>query len=102
TLERSADPDVTVRAVVPKLLRRRLKKAVRSADKVQIPTSQELHDIRIRFKHLRYCCEFFEPWFERRAAPIIKIATELQDTLGGLHECDVAPDVLGQLASRVP
>jgi CHAD domain-containing protein len=101
TLERAADPAVTVRTVVPKLLRRRLAKAVRSADKVKIPTSLELHDIRIRFKHLRYCCEFFEPWFEKRVAPIIKIVTELQDTLGSLHECDVAPNVLQQLASSV-
>jgi CHAD domain-containing protein len=100
--EASADPVETVRQAAPKLLRRRRKIALRSADNVQFPTSSELHDSRIQFKRLRYSGEFFEPWLERRVAPVIKIATQLQDTLGSLHDCDVRADLLEALVHDAP
>ena len=50
--------------------------------------------MRIRCKRLRYTGEFFKPWFGRKVEPMIKIATALQDTLGALHDGDVAPESL--------
>jgi CHAD domain-containing protein len=93
-LERAADPRVTVRAAAPGLLRRRLRRVARSLRAIATPTAVELHRVRVRCKRLRDACEFFEPWLGKRVAPLIAITTDLQDTLGALHDGDVAPDLL--------
>jgi triphosphatase len=97
-LAASADPRVTVRRMAPRLIQRRLQKVTRASDRLRVPTATELHRLRIRCKRLRYAGEFFKPWFKRQVDPLIKATTELQDTLGTLHEGDVMPDLLPALA----
>lgn len=100
-LERASDAAVTVRRAAPRLIRRRLKKVTRAGDGLHVPTSTELHELRIGCKRLRYACEFFKPWFARPLDPIIEAATGLQDTLGALHDGDVMPETLHTLVSAL-
>jgi CHAD domain-containing protein len=93
-LERSADVDFTVTGAARRLLRRRLIKLARSAKKLRAPTTSELHDLRIRFKRLRYVGEFVQPSLGRRVEPLVAIATQLQSTLGTMHEGDVLTETL--------
>jgi CHAD domain-containing protein len=60
-------------------------------------TSPDLHQLRIWFKRLRDTSEFFKPWFEQSLRPVIEKATALQDTLGSLHDGDVALESLREL-----
>jgi CHAD domain-containing protein len=96
-LERAADRRVTVRRAAPRLIRQRLKNVIGPGSRPRSMTSPELHQLRIRCKRLRDTCEFFRPWFERPLEPVIEIATNLQDTLGSLHDGDVALESLRAL-----
>lgn len=60
---------------------------------------QELHDMRIAAKRLRYCFEFFLPCFDTGFKDVLKRFKQLQDFLGEIHDCDVWVDYLrAQLA----
>jgi CHAD domain-containing protein len=55
---------------------------------------EALHDMRIAAKRLRYLLEITEPCFGKAAKNGAKMARELQDLLGEIHDCDVmAPRV---------
>jgi CHAD domain-containing protein len=49
----------------------------------------DLHDMRIAAKRLRYVLELAEPVFGEPAAQGAKRAKKLQDLLGEIHDCDV-------------
>jgi CHAD domain-containing protein len=57
--------------------------AVRDPDAVE-----ELHDMRIAAKRLRYVLEMTAPAFGAPAKAGAKAAKKLQDTLGEIHDCD--------------
>ena len=57
--------------------------AVHDADAVE-----ELHDMRIAAKRLRYVLELSEPVLGAPAAKGAKQAKKLQDLLGEIHDCD--------------
>jgi inorganic triphosphatase YgiF len=74
-----------------KLLDRRMRKAVKDAEKLQEMTATERHKFRIRMKKLRYAAEFFESLFrskrERQAlARLSKHSKKIQDALGSLND----------------
>jgi hypothetical protein len=48
-----------------------------------------LHDMRIAAKRLRYILEVTAPCFGPYAKTATKLARELQDLLGEIHDCDV-------------
>lgn len=48
-----------------------------------------LHDMRIAAKRLRYILELTAPCFGAYAARAAKLAKDLQDLLGEIHDCDV-------------
>ncbi len=50
---------------------------------------EELHEMRIAAKHLRYTLEIFEPLYARRIAPIRETVRKVQQLLGGIHDCDI-------------
>lgn len=55
---------------------------------------EALHDMRIAAKRLRYVLEITEPALGPAAGGAAKIARDLQDLLGEIHDCDVmAPRV---------
>ena len=57
--------------------------AVRDPDAVE-----ELHDMRIAAKRLRYVLEMTSPAFGGPAVTAAKAAKKLQDALGEIHDCD--------------
>ncbi|MBI1356447.1 MAG: CHAD domain-containing protein [Acidobacteria bacterium] len=51
---------------------------------------QQLHQLRIRVKKLRYACEIFEPLLGRAARERIDLLSGLQDVLGAIQDCQTA------------
>jgi len=49
----------------------------------------ELHNMRIAAKRLRYTLEIFVPTLGREAPKLLKIAEEIQEQIGLIHDCDV-------------
>ncbi len=54
------------------------------------PSDEQLHDVRIRAKRLRYACEAFSQVAGRPAAQLGRAAADLQGVLGELHDAVVA------------
>ncbi len=50
---------------------------------------QELHNLRIAAKRLRYTCEVFEDVLPVASKTIVKELTQIQDELGTFHDSDV-------------
>jgi hypothetical protein len=60
---------------------------------------EQLHDMRIAAKRLRYLLELAEPLFGAGARPAAKVVKGLQDLLGEIHDCDeLMPLVDGHVA----
>ena len=62
----------------------------------------ELHDMRIAAKRLRYLLELTEPCFGEPAADGAKVARQLQDLLGEIHDCDVMSERVRDRADGIP
>ncbi len=57
-----------------------------------------LHDMRIAAKRLRYVLEITHPCFGAYAREAVRLAKDLQDLLGEIHDCDVqVPEVVSVL-----
>jgi hypothetical protein len=57
-----------------------------------------LHDMRIAAKRLRYVLEITHPCFGAYAREAVRLAKDLQDLLGEIHDCDVqVPEVVAVL-----
>ena len=72
---------------------------------VQTAGLGRLHRLRIATKRLRYAAGFFAPLFPRgRAAPMLKALNDLQDALGAINDCAIAPSLIGaaETAARGP
>lgn len=52
--------------------------------------TEQLHDLRIACKHLRYTLELFEPALGRDTRELIKQVETVQEHLGLIHDADVA------------
>jgi len=55
---------------------------------------EELHNMRISIKRLRYTMEFFAINYDKHFTEFIKTIIGLQDILGDIHDSDVVLDVL--------
>ena len=73
---------------------RRLRRAA-TDDPIQLPM-EELHNLRILCKQLRYTAEFFAALFSRKAVRAhLTALADLQEILGQLHDIAVASERLG-------
>lgn len=86
-----------VRHVLPVLLHRRLAQ-VRAYDTV-LPDSniEDLHELRVEFKQLRYALEFFQPNLGRSAGSFLRTARDMQEFLGRIHDISVFIEAVGRL-----
>ena len=55
---------------------------------------EELHEMRIAAKNLRYTMEIFTPLYQSGLKPAINHIKEAQDILGDIHDFDVWTDLL--------
>ncbi len=55
---------------------------------------EELHNMRISIKRLRYTMEFFAINYDKHFTEFIKTIIDLQDVLGDIHDSDVVLEVL--------
>jgi CHAD domain-containing protein len=97
------DPDAPFRANAQKMARVRIEEVWRLGARSWDPREQEaLHNMRIAAKRLRYLLEITEPCFGRPAKRGAKVARELQDLLGEIHDCDVMSERVRARADAVP
>ena len=102
--DRLADRENNVYLYTPALYRhsfhaiqQRLDTLLTFEDVVPHPeASQELHQMRIAAKWLRYTLETFAPLYTNELKIFIDSVKEIQDLLGDLHDCDVWLDFLPQ------
>ena len=97
------DPNQKARPVLAKLVRRawaRLERAV--ADLDDAPSDEQLHDIRIRAKRVRYAAEAAAPAWGGRARKLAAAATTVQDVLGRFNDAVVTEAWLRTAAAREP
>ena len=82
-------------------LNRRLAKIQKRVKNVANASAQELHDLRIAIKKLRYGLEFFQSVLpERRTQRIGRLLKSLQDSLGKLNDLEVAERTIGALTAK--
>jgi CHAD domain-containing protein len=86
----------SVRRTAPRLIERALRRLYRDQDNLLAPTSTELHERRILAKRARYTMEYFAPAFGDALEEPIAHMTAVQDTLGEIHDADVAVAALLQ------
>ncbi len=58
--------------------------------------TNELHQMRIAAKHLRYTLEVFAPLYKGELKRGLKVVKEIQELLGEFHDCDVWLTFLAQ------
>jgi hypothetical protein len=57
---------------------------------------EELHNMRIAAKRLRYTLEIFAPTLGPDAEPLLRIAENIQEQIGAIHDCDVVFPLLSE------
>lgn len=89
-----------VRALAPRVLRKRLKKATRYGRQLGGLTAAEQHRLRIECKRLRYTTEFFLEIYPGRLREIAGPMRRMQDTLGAVHDADVYTQRIAEYCRR--
>jgi CHAD domain-containing protein len=91
--------ETPVREFARVVLRRLNRKVVRLGARLDELPEEQLHELRIRCKKLRYAAEFFRGAFVRKTADaFVASLTDVQDHLGSLNDAAVARQLLGALA----
>jgi CHAD domain-containing protein len=97
------DPDAPFRENAQKMANVRIEEVWQLGARSRDPREQEaLHDMRIAAKRLRYLLEITEPCFGRPARKGAKVARNLQDLLGEIHDCDVMSERVRARADAIP
>ena len=61
---------------------------------------EDLHNMRIAAKRLRYTMEVFTPCFGPEFARALKTVEEIQERIGAIHDCDVRLPLLEKTSER--
>lgn len=78
-----------VASQAPRAVRRRLKRVLRCSGPLRGRTEEDLHDLRIACKKLRYLGEFLSSAYPSGLAKLTAGAREMQSLLGDVHDADV-------------
>jgi CHAD domain-containing protein len=93
--------DDPAHGLLPPLVRRRWKKMSRAVRRMpDVPPDDDLHDLRIRAKRVRYAAEAVRPAVGAPAKRLGKAAASLQGTLGDLNDAAMASRILGGIAAE--
>jgi len=101
---RPAGPSASAAVVeaAPRLVKKRLNRVLKDGRALSSEAPDEaLHALRIRFKRLRYTCEFFTDLYGGPAEKLAKRATALQDILGAHQDACVARKTLENLGTAL-
>ena len=98
------DAPVALRAPVvslaEKILEKRYRKLSKLGDRFTELNETEMHEVRLRAKKLRYAAEFFAPIYAGKGTKkFVRTLTEIQDTLGSLHDAIVGRELLTVIRS---
>jgi CHAD domain-containing protein len=89
------------REAIPKLVRRPWHRLAKRAKTLgDEPSNEQLHELRIRTKRVRYAAEAAAPIVGKPARAFANVASALQDVLGDLNDSVVAARWLDDWASR--
>lgn len=95
------EADLPAPALLPGLVRKPWRSLVKRAKGLgELPTDEELHDVRIRTKRVRYAAEAVAPLLGRQARAFAGAAAALQEVLGDLNDTVVAERWLRDWARR--
>jgi CHAD domain-containing protein len=98
---RETSDERSARPVLRKVTRKAWRRTARAVDRLgDAPSDAELHEIRKRAKRARYAAELGQGVFGKPAVRFARRLTDVQDTLGALHDTVVAEDRLRSL--RLP
>jgi len=89
-IHKLTDPDRLLRDSAPVLMVR-LQEMLDYAVAAHSPANvQDLHDMRIAAKRLRYTLELFAPVLPAKSgSALLATVTEIQERIGAIHDCDV-------------
>jgi CHAD domain-containing protein len=83
------------------VLSHRLKTAKKRAKRLSDQSDEQIHQLRIALKKLRYTGEFFAPLFDKDEAELFGIRlSKMQDSLGAVHDVVVARETLARLTAN--
>ena len=61
---------------------------------------EELHNMRIAAKRLRYTLELFAPVLGPPSAPVLALVTAMQEQIGAIHDCDMMMPLLQETLDK--
>ncbi len=80
----------SVARCAPRLIVRALRRLYGHQSALLAPSVTDLHEVRIAAKRARYTCEAFAPAFGDAVDETIARLKDIQDTLGEVHDADIA------------
>lgn len=83
-----------VRHELPSIIFRRIGNVRAWGDILPTASPDQVHQLRIQFKELRYTLTFFEDVLDGSGVGIIDLSREMQEHLGNLNDADVAVSLL--------
>ncbi len=96
TLKVGSDGDLPVFDYASALIWKRYRKVRKLARRIDAETPDEqVHELRIQFKKMRYLMEFFAPLYSaKEMKTLIKSLRRLQNSLGKFNDCSVQQEAL--------
>ena len=99
-IHKLTQPDAPLRDSAPVILVR-LQEMYDFAPAIRDPANvEELHNMRIAAKRLRYTMELFAPVFGRPFAQTLKTVEDIQERLGAIHDADVIVPLLENVLEK--
>jgi CHAD domain-containing protein len=92
---------ISFREAGREIIKSRLEDFLKLSESIYTPFDVEpLHKLRIAAKRLRYAMELFAVCFGDEMIPLADEVTEMQTSLGELHDCDVWIEELGKQLAK--
>jgi inorganic triphosphatase YgiF len=101
------DASIPIGKFATKILRRRVKNALKQGRDIEKLSARERHKFRIRIKKIRYATEFFESLFpgkreQQQLASLSKRLRKIQDALGSLNDFITHKKMAADVALKAP
>jgi CHAD domain-containing protein len=101
SLAASTIPDVPLRELAVRVLGKSHRQVMKTARDIRWDDAARRHELRIRMKRLRYCCDYFSPCY-RDGGRYLATVRVLQDILGELNDVAVGRALLEDLPRVAP